>query len=73
MHLSGIQGKTFSFLLRLSLQSRSECVLLYFYLPEDAEDHDSCGKRYEGDAVTNGVANLHLPEKLTLMTKKKQQ
>lgn len=46
-------------------------VLLCVYVPEDAEDHNSCGERYEGHAVANGVANLHLPEKLAL--KKKQQ
>lgn len=43
-----------------------EKKLWNFYVPEDAEDHNSCGKRYEGHTVANGVANLHLPEKLSL-------
>lgn len=46
------------------------CVSLY--LPEDAKDHNSCGKRNEGNTVADGVADLHLPEKLALMEKKKR-
>lgn len=44
----------------------------YFYVPEDAEDHNSCGKRDEGNTVADGVANLHLPEKPSLLKKKHQ-
>lgn len=40
---------------------------LYFYVPKDAEDHNSCGKRDEGNAVANSVADLHLPEKPSLL------
>lgn len=46
-------------------------MCLTVYLPEDAEDHNSCGKRYEGNTVADGVANLHLPEKLALTNKSK--
>lgn len=42
---------------------------LTVYLPEDAEDHDRCDERYEGNAVADGVANLHLPEKFALTNK----
>ena len=41
------------------------------YVPEDAEDHNSRGERDEGNTVTDGVADLHLPEKLALQRKKK--
>lgn len=40
--------------------------LWYFYLPEDAKDDDRGDERDEGNAVTDGVADLHLPEKLPL-------
>lgn len=47
------------------------CLTLFLlYVPEDAEDHNSCGERYEGNTVADGVANLHLPEKLALKRKK---
>lgn len=36
-------------------------------LPEDAEDHDSRDQRHQGDAVADGVADLHLPQKFALM------
>lgn len=38
----------------------------YVYLPENAEDNNSCNQRDERNSVTNGIANLHLPEKLSL-------
>lgn len=42
-------------------------VCAWVCLPEDAEDHDSRDQRHEGDAVANGVADLHLPKKFALM------
>lgn len=40
--------------------------------PEDAEDHDSRKQRHEGDAVADGVADLHLPEELALSEQQRQ-
>lgn len=48
--------------------SVSRCL---FTIPEDAEDHDGCGERNEGNAVADGVAYLHLPEELALKGKEK--
>lgn len=44
-------------------------TVFFIYTPEDAEDHNSCGKRDEGNTVANSVANLHLPEKPSLLKK----
>lgn len=49
------------------------CVSLCLYLPEDAKDHNSCGKRNEGNTVADGVADLHLPEKRALMKNEQDQ
>lgn len=43
-----------------------------FHPPEDAEDHDSRDQRHEGDAVADGVADLHLPEELALSKQQRQ-
>lgn len=46
---------------------------LAVHLPEDAEDHDRCDERYEGNAVADGVADLHLPEEFALTNKRSMQ
>lgn len=43
------------------------------YLPEDAEDHDSRDQGHEGDAVADGVADLHLPEEFALSRQQQRQ
>lgn len=43
------------------------------YLPEDAEDHDSRDQGHEGDAVADGVADLHLPEEFALSKQQQRQ
>lgn len=45
------------------------CSTVCLYVPEDAEDHDGRGKRYERNTVADRVADLHLPEKLALTNK----
>lgn len=39
------------------------------HAPQHAEDDDGRGQGDEGDAVADGVADLHLLEKLVLMQK----
>lgn len=46
------------------------CSAVRLYVPEDAEDRDGRGKRYERNTVSDRVADLHLPEKLALTNKK---
>lgn len=41
--------------------------------PQDAEDDDGGGERDQGDAVADGVADLHLQEKLPLKTKRERE
>jgi len=42
-------------------------------VPEDAEDEDGCDQRDEGDTVSNGVADLHLPEEPPLWVNNHKQ
>lgn len=46
------------------------CSTVCLNVPEDAEDHDGRGKRYERNTVADRVADLHLPEELALTNKK---
>lgn len=42
-------------------------------LPEDAEDDDSRDQGHEGDAVADGVADLHLPQEFALSKQQQRQ